>query len=211
MKRGEENGANITEIDIFIVDQVMQKNLDNLFDPLQIASELYASMAITIPLDSIVSRFFHLLNSYGSIEKLAEANEKKKAHLAGSATTLSQVNHKAEIVETRLMERLLSCIDQICSSPLSDIFREPVEPNIFMSFNQCYEGPYMTRVFRPMDLSSVRSHILNGKISSGKSLLQYLTLISTNCVFFNSPDSEFPKRAMQFFQLCYTTLESSDV
>uniref|UniRef100_A0A7S4KI57 Bromo domain-containing protein n=1 Tax=Paramoeba aestuarina TaxID=180227 RepID=A0A7S4KI57_9EUKA len=205
-REGKKEEPVFTEIDVFIVEEVQQSA--STFDPFVISSKIYASKGIAPSMEDVTKRFFYLVNTYGSFEKLYEVTLKKKAQGVQQSVEIPQVTIKSEVKQNLLAETLLECVNQISSSPLSDVFREPVEANIYMSFNNHHEGPYMTRVFRPMDLSTIRNHIQGGKIASWKSLLYSLTRISTNCVFFNSPDSEFPKRAMEFFDLCYATVST---
>ena len=206
-------------IDAYIARALLSCSGTMAFDPVSVANAMYKVEGKVLPLDEITERFFHLLSpceTHDERERLlskcvrdASEQSHKRGRKVSSRSEGKSTNAKSH--ENRMAkstsghdshdptkEQLLECLNYICTSHLSDIFLQPVDSNIFMSFNQYYEGPYITRIFHPMDLGSIRRMIETGSIHTWCALSENLVLIATNCVFFNAPDSEFPKLGKQF-------------
>ena len=215
-----------SDIDSLILRELVSSRGHVAFNPLHIASAIYRKTGQDVPIHLISERFFEILSKFETMEEVQGLLSKTECEVSRSTPQKHEkrqspyekalkhkragAHNKATVNEDETgvgKEKLLACLDHICSSHYSDIFLQPVDSNIFMSFNQCYEGPYITRIFHPMDLGSIRQMIESGSIRTWRALTEHLTLISANCTFFNAPDSEFPKRAKQFSTFFYSAID----
>eukprot|EP00759_Apiculatamorpha_spiralis_P048227 PhF_6_TR43540/c0_g2_i2/m.66846 len=115
-----------------------------------------------------------------------------------NSTTQQHPTHHVPAPTVVDSQSLIACLDRCCTDRGSEIFQDPVDPNVYMTYNRSCLGPYSTVVLHPMHLMSIRHRIESGAINTWDTLLADLLLITANCVFFNAPEGEFPHTARQF-------------
>ena len=177
------------------------------------AAQIYSLTGRLFTPEYILGRYFDLIRRFGSRDKADKAIQPlrdkfyEEVRQVKGPSYPSRARQGLSCMNLVDPKDLLDCLDRCSASPLAHVFHDPVDPNIYMTYNRANLGPYSLTVKKPMHLGLLRTRIDQGVVDTWDMLLSDILLMISNCVFFNAPEGEYPKSARIFLEHCLRCLE----